>query len=160
LVGTDHAAAGGALARSWGLHERLARLVESHHATDPGDGAARVVRLADMLAHYERQAPVDIDCMLDVAERAGLTRDALGALLYDVAFPLPPAARETAPCPLSARELDVIRRLGEGMLYKQIAAAEGLSPSTVRNHLHRAYGKLQVADRAQAVLVASRCGWI
>ena len=158
--GADHAELGGALARRFGLHERLARLIESHHEDDPADDAAAIVRLADMLAHYERDAAIDLDRMIAAAARVGLSRDALSTLLYEVAFPLPPAARAVEPCPLSARELDVIRRLGEGMLYKQIAAAEGLSPSTVRNHLHRAYSKLAVADRAQAVLVAERCGWI
>ena len=64
------------------------------------------------------------------------------------------------PCPLSARELDVLRRLAEGKVYKQIALDEGISPSTVRNHLHTAYSKLGVVDRAQAVLTAREQGWI
>ena len=61
---------------------------------------------------------------------------------------------------LSTRELEVLRRLAEGKVYKQIAEELGLSPHTVRNHAHATYEKLEVVDRTQAVLVASENGWI
>ena len=35
-----------------------------------------------------------------------------------------------------------------------------LSQSTVRNHLHNVYHKLNVVDRAQAVIVSRENGWI
>ena len=70
------------------------------------------------------------------------------------------AAAPAGPCPLSARELDVLRRLAEGKVYKQIAAELDLSASTVRSHLHNVYGKLGALDRAQAVLMATEQGWI
>lgn len=63
-------------------------------------------------------------------------------------------------CPLSPRELDVLRHLSEGMRYKQIAAEMHLSVSTIRSHLHNVYGKLGVLDRAQAVLLAVERGWL
>ena len=63
-----------------------------------------------------------------------------------------------ARCP--TREVDVLRRLAKGMVYKQIASELGLSTSTVRTHLHNVYGKLGVMDRAQAVLIATERGWI
>jgi DNA-binding NarL/FixJ family response regulator len=53
-----------------------------------------------------------------------------------------------------------LRGLAEGKLYKQIAADLGLAESTVRSHLHNLYRKLDVSDRAQAVLLASQRGWI
>jgi DNA-binding NarL/FixJ family response regulator len=61
---------------------------------------------------------------------------------------------------MSAREVEVLRRLAKGMVYKQIATELGLSTSTVRTHLHNVYGKLGVMDRAQAVLIATERGWI
>jgi len=54
----------------------------------------------------------------------------------------------------------VLRRLARGMVYKQIASELGLSPSTVRSHLHNVYSKVGARDRAQAVLIATERGWI
>jgi len=59
---------------------------------------------------------------------------------------------------MSTREVDVLRRLAKGMVYKQIAAELGLSTSTIRTHLHNVYGKLGAMDRAQAVLIATERG--
>jgi DNA-binding NarL/FixJ family response regulator len=41
-----------------------------------------------------------------------------------------------------------------------IARSLGVSPSTVRSHLHRSYEKMGVRDRAQAVLLATERGWL
>ena len=68
--------------------------------------------------------------------------------------------RQIDPCPMSTREVEVLRRLARGMVYKQIASELGLSTSTVRTHLHNVYGKLGAMDRAQAVLIATERGWI
>ncbi len=68
--------------------------------------------------------------------------------------------RQIDPCPLSGRELEVLKRLAEGKVYKQIAAELNLSTSTVRTHLHNTYAKLGAQDRAQAVLTATDRGWI
>jgi DNA-binding NarL/FixJ family response regulator len=68
--------------------------------------------------------------------------------------------RRIDPCPMSKRELEVVRRLARGMVYKQIAGELGLSTSTIRTHLHNIYGKLGARDRAQAVLIATERGWI
>ncbi len=40
----------------------------------------------------------------------------------------------------------------------QIARTLALSPKTVRNHVSSIFGKLQVADRAQAILRAREGG--
>ena len=68
--------------------------------------------------------------------------------------------RAIDPGPLSDRELDVLKRLAEGKVYKQIALELELSTSTVRTHLHNTYAKLGAVDRAQAVLIATQRGWI
>jgi len=64
------------------------------------------------------------------------------------------------PNPLTARELEVLGLLASGKTYKQVARALDLSQSTVRNHLHNVYHKLNVVDRAQAVIVSRENGWI
>jgi DNA-binding NarL/FixJ family response regulator len=68
--------------------------------------------------------------------------------------------RNVDPCPLSNREVEVLKRLAEGKVYKQIAHELELSTSTVRTHLHNTYAKLGAVDRAQAVLIATERGWI
>jgi len=68
--------------------------------------------------------------------------------------------RASEPCPLSTREIDALRGLAEGKVYKQIAHELSLSTSTVRTHLHNIYGKLGAVDRAQAVLHATERGWL
>jgi DNA-binding NarL/FixJ family response regulator len=50
--------------------------------------------------------------------------------------------------------------LAQGKVSKVIAAELGISTSTVRTHLHKTYEKLEVDDRAQAVLRATEMGWI
>jgi two-component system OmpR family response regulator len=64
------------------------------------------------------------------------------------------------PNPLTERELEVLKLLASGKTYKQVARALELSQSTVRNHLHNVYHKLNVVDRAQAVIVSRENGWI
>ena len=68
--------------------------------------------------------------------------------------------RGDTPSPLTPRELEVLGLLAAGKTYKQLAHALELSQSTVRNHLHNVYHKLDVVDRAQAVIVSRENGWI
>jgi DNA-binding NarL/FixJ family response regulator len=83
----------------------------------------------------------------------------LSGIMYDLPHPLTiRATRED--CPLSDRELEVLRLVAAGMVVKQVAVELGLSASTVRNHLNRIYKRLEVYDRAQAVLVATERGWL
>lgn len=59
---------------------------------------------------------------------------------------------------LSEREHEVLELTAEGLSAPQIAATLHLSPTTVKSHLHGAYEKLGVSDRAAAVAVAIRSG--
>jgi DNA-binding response OmpR family regulator len=68
--------------------------------------------------------------------------------------------KSDVPNPMTERELEVVRLLASGKTYKQVARALELSQSTVRNHLHNVYQKLNVVDRAQAVIVSRENGWI
>jgi putative nucleotidyltransferase with HDIG domain len=159
-LGVDHALVGGVLARRWGLPRSIASVIERHH-TEDAEGETALVRLADMLAHYALGGAVTPAELLAVARVVGLKPADLRTVMYDL--PLPTSSgrpRQIDPCPLSAREVEVLRRLAKGMVYKQIAAELGLSTSTVRTHLHNVYGKLGAMDRAQAVLIATERGWI
>jgi putative nucleotidyltransferase with HDIG domain len=159
-LGVDHALVGGVLARRWGLPKGIASAIERHHADD-GDGDGAFVRLADMLAHYEQGSAVSPAELLKAARRIGIGPAELRKVMYD----LPYAAqggrqRAIDPSPLSTREAEVLKRLAEGKVYKQIAQELSLSTSTVRTHLHNIYGKLGAVDRAQAVLLATERGWL
>ena len=159
-LGVDHALVGGVLARRWGLPKSVAGVIERHHAED-AEGESALIRLADMLAHYALSGAISPAELLNVARAVGIRPQQLRAVMYDL--PLPSSGgrpRQIDPCPLSTREVEVLRRLARGMVYKQIAAELSLSTSTVRTHLHNVYGKLGAMDRAQAVLMATERGWI
>jgi putative nucleotidyltransferase with HDIG domain len=158
-LGIDHAALGGVLLRRWGFPDRLAEAVEQHHAPRPA-GAAAIVQLADQLAHYNQGQPVDPAQVLRTAQDLGLRADALRQVMYDLAVGGKDTPRRLEACPLTSHELAVVRGLAEGMLYKDIAADLGVATSTVRSHLHKAYRRLGVTDRAQAVLICARKGWL
>jgi putative nucleotidyltransferase with HDIG domain len=158
-LGVDHGVVGGVLARRWGLPNRLASAIERHHSEDGGDEAV-IVRLGDMLAHYTQGHPVDPNEMVKVGKSIGLSPDGLRGVMYELPNPGAMSPRQIEPCPLSTREIEVLKRLAEGKVYKQIALELSLSTSTVRTHLHNTYGKLGAVDRAQAVLVATERGWL
>ncbi len=159
-LGVDHALVGGVLARRWNLPKLVASVIERHHADDCR-GETAMVRLADMLAHYSLGSSISPAELLEVGRLVGVTPVQLRTVLYDL--PLSGAGqrpRAVDPCPMSSRELEVVRRLARGMVYKQIAGELNLSTSTIRTHLHNIYGKLGARDRAQAVLIATERGWI
>ena len=78
------------------------------------------------------------------------------ALVYEFPYARGQRRRSSEPCPLSGRELDALRGLADGKVYKEIAEELSLSASTVRTHLHNVYRKIGAVDRAQAVLHCPR----
>ena len=82
----------------------------------------------------------------------GAAQDALVRCIRDLTTPV----RQD----LSEREREVLGLTAQGLSAPQIAAELHLSPTTVKSHLHGAYEKLGVSDRAAAVAVAIRCGLI
>jgi putative nucleotidyltransferase with HDIG domain len=157
--GIDHAAAGAAALRRLHLPVELTVAVENHHSPH-AQGDAALVRVADMLAHYEALGRIDSGELARTAALIGLDAIALRRLLYNSPRLAAAGRPHLDPCPLSRRQLDVLRLLRDGMRYKEIAAALGLSDSTVRSHTNVAYRRLGVTDRAQAVLRATDRGWI
>ena len=59
---------------------------------------------------------------------------------------------------LTARERDILGLIAQGRTNAQIAAQLFVSPHTVRNHITHIFAKLQVADRAQAIIRAREAG--
>jgi putative nucleotidyltransferase with HDIG domain len=158
-LGVDHALVGGVLIRRWGLPASIATPIERHHSPE-AEGEAMLLRLADMLAHYERGEAVSVREMLRSAAALGLGAVELKRLIYELPEVATRRRRPAEPCPLSAREVGVLQLLSEGKVYKQIAHELALSTSTVRTHLHNMYSKLGAVDRAQAVLIAADRGWL
>lgn len=58
--------------------------------------------------------------------------------------------------PLTARQLEVLRLVAEGLGDRAVAARLGLSQHTVHRHLHNAYDRLGCRSRAAAVAEAAR----
>jgi putative nucleotidyltransferase with HDIG domain len=159
-LGVHHAVVGGVLIRRWGLPASLATPIERHHNLD-AEGEAAIIRLADMLAHYQQGARVSPSELLRSARAAGLGPNKLRRLMSELPGPnRRPRRRRVDPNPLTGRELEVLQQLATGRVYKRIAYDLALSVSTIRSHLHNIYRKLGVVNRAQAVLIADERGWI
>jgi two-component system NarL family response regulator len=61
---------------------------------------------------------------------------------------------------LSQRETDVLRAVSQGLNNREIGAKLGISENSVKMHLKRAYFKLGANDRAEAVALASKRGFL
>lgn len=62
--------------------------------------------------------------------------------------------------PLSDRELEILNQVATGASNKEIAMTFVIAEGTVKNHLTNILRKLEVTDRAQAVLKAHKIGII
>lgn len=60
---------------------------------------------------------------------------------------------------LSAREMEILKGLVEGMDYKAVAEKLFISPFTVRTHITKIYQKLHVNSKIQAVNLAVKNKW-
>jgi two-component system, NarL family, response regulator LiaR len=67
-------------------------------------------------------------------------------------------AEKPTPEPLTAREVQVLRLLAEGLSNEEIAAQLGISEVTVRTHISHLLAKLHLANRVRATLYALREG--
>ncbi|GAA0810001.1 response regulator transcription factor [Spirilliplanes yamanashiensis] len=93
------------------------------------------------------------------ARLAAIIREVHGGRRYvdpDIAA----AALTERPCPLTPRELDVVRAAARGAPVAEIAAAVHLAPGTVRNYLSAAMAKLGAPNRQAAARTAWEQGWI
>jgi len=86
-----------------------------------------------------------------------------GLLVFDTALrivssPLPIELNLVEP--LSARELEVLRHVAEGLSNKEIARTLDISEHTVKFHVNAILGKLGAQSRTEAVVQATRAGLI
>ncbi|MEU9795350.1 response regulator transcription factor [Streptomyces sparsogenes] len=82
-----------------------------------------------------------------MAERLGALLGSFGTASAKEAFPT-----------LTAREREVLELLAAGLGYRQIAQRLVVTDKTVRNHVGSIFAKLQVRDRAQAIVRAREAG--
>jgi NarL family two-component system response regulator YdfI len=77
-----------------------------------------------------------------------------------VAQPFREPVVDRALQPLTAREIEILGLLAEGLGNKVIAGRLGISEHTVKSHLTSIFAKLDVSTRAEAVASAARLGVI
>jgi two-component system, NarL family, nitrate/nitrite response regulator NarL len=70
----------------------------------------------------------------------------------------PVAATGEPPPPLSAREIELLKLLSDGMSYAECADAMCVALSTVQTHVRNMYRKLEVNTQMQAVSKARKFG--
>jgi DNA-binding CsgD family transcriptional regulator len=68
------------------------------------------------------------------------------------------ARRREGPAGLTAREVEVLRLLAQGMSNKETARRLVISPKTVANHVEHIYAKIGASSRATASLFAMQHG--
>jgi DNA-binding NarL/FixJ family response regulator len=69
-------------------------------------------------------------------------------------------APTSAFAPLTDRELEILRKVSDGLTNAEIGYALGISAQTVKNHVTSILRKLAVNDRTQAGVTALRRGWL
>lgn len=115
--------------------------------------------------------PAHLQRALDNGAKGFLPKGSPGGALADVirrvhggsryVDPALAADALTAPtCPLTARELDVLREAGLDTPVSVVARRTQLSNGTVRNYLAAAVSKLGVGSRAEAYRTAQEHGWL
>jgi DNA-binding NarL/FixJ family response regulator len=110
-------------------------------------------------ASFARGAVAFIQKTVDPSDLAAVIRQALAGDVYFAAGRGAPLAPQPE-WDLTARELEVLRALAEGLSTKQLAQELWLSAHTVKYHLTNIYRKLDVASRAEAVRLAYEHGMI
>jgi DNA-binding NarL/FixJ family response regulator len=70
------------------------------------------------------------------------------------------AIQKVAPCPLTARELEVLKLIVDGLSNPEIALKLFITQATAKAHVHSILQKLCVDDRTQAAVLAMRQGYV
>lgn len=123
---------------------------------------ARVDLARALLAlHRAEAASTELERAARVFEELGAPCDMRGArALMDEASGQRKAVKPARPGGLSARELDVLRLMAEGLSNSQIAKRLIVSEFTVKRHVANILTKLDLPTRAAAAAYAARERWI
>lgn len=70
------------------------------------------------------------------------------------------AAWDSVECPLTTREIEVLRLASDGGNVVDIAGRLGLSAGTVRNYLATSVTRLRARNRLDAIRIAKDAGWL
>jgi HD-GYP domain-containing protein (c-di-GMP phosphodiesterase class II) len=107
--------------------------------------------------HRPARSASDAATELRAEVKAGrLDADAAGAVLAAAGHRA--RRRREGPAGLTAREVDVLRLVAQGLSSKEIAARLVISPKTARNHIEHIYVKIGASSRATASLFAMQHG--
>ena len=105
---------------------------------------------------YDRALPPDnFHARAAVAAMNALAEQALNEA-QDLATEVDPVQ----PQVLSARELEVLRLVSQGLTNKEIAYRLGLSARTMQYHLNSIFNKTGTSARSEAVAVAYQYKWL
>lgn len=74
-------------------------------------------------------------------------------------LPLAPPL-ESVECPLSPRELEILRQVAQGRSNSQIASALAVQEQTVKNYVSAIMRRLDAPNRTYAVAIALQNGWL
>jgi DNA-binding NarL/FixJ family response regulator len=146
-------------------------LLDLHLAGIGGHDAIPLLRLrwpdAKIIVVTSVQSEAEIARALQAGGHAAILKSEAPERLIDAIRALAPTARGTAhpaadgplaATPLTGRQLEVLRQLGEGHSNKAIANRMGISEFTVRGHVQLILKLLKVSSRAQAVFAARQAG--
>ena len=136
--------------------------VDAARSISRSDASGHVAPVIVMLTTFDKPAVVAAAVEAGVVAFVGKETEpeALARLVDDLLERRGTTKIATPELPhLTPREADVLRHLVSGMSVKEMAQALGISPETVKVHLGRLYGKLEVNDRVAAIGAARRLGW-
>jgi len=143
--------AGGELVRA--VRERCPRTAVVVYTAGDDEELVRTAVHAGATGVVLKDAPLSdllraVDAVLD------------GSVYVDpgLATALRPERRETTQAALTARELDVLSLLGDGLTHDAIGERLQLSTDTVRTHVRKAAARLGARNRTHAVALAIRRG--
>jgi DNA-binding NarL/FixJ family response regulator len=135
----------------------IAVLILTMHEDDESVFAAVQAGARGYLVKGARQAEL-VRAVRSVAEGGAVFGPAIARRMVDF-FAVAAQASAAAAFPeLTAREREVLDLIARGRANGQIAEQLGLSTKTVRNNVSNIFTKIQVVDRAQAIVKAREAG--
>jgi two-component system nitrate/nitrite response regulator NarL len=141
-------------------HDPAARVLALTVSSDDSDVSA--VLQAGACGFLAKDTPIDSLVVAIHAAASGaawLSPRAAEVVLGRIRTAAPVVEQEQTPLEqLSAREVDVLRLIANGMENAEIAAALNISPRTAKNHVSNILSKLGLPSRVQAAVYAVRQG--